>query len=49
MIPDIEELSCAKNFYSTFRVKLTPKTVKTNHVRRKNKPIFGVILTPDWE
>ena len=49
MTPNIEELSCAKNFYSTFRVKLTPKRVKTIHVRSKNNPIFGVILTPDWE
>ena len=49
MTPDIEELSCAKNFYSTFRVKLTSKGVKTNLVRSKNNPIFGVILTPDWE
>ena len=49
MTPNIEELSCAKNFHSTFRVKLTPKRVKTIHVRSKNNPIFGVILTPDWE
>ena len=25
------------------------KRVKTIHVRSKNNPIFGVILTPDWE
>ena len=55
MTPDIEELnpkkevSCTYNFYSTFRVKVTPKRVKTTHVRSKNDPIFGVSLTPDWE
>ena len=32
MTPDID-------FYSTFRVKLIPKRVKTTHVRSKNNPI----------
>ena len=22
---------------------------KTTHVRSENNPIFGIILTPDWE
>ena len=43
-----KELSCTQNFYSTFKVKVTPKRVKTTHVRSKNNPIFRVILTPDW-
>ena len=36
-------------FFSTFRVKATPKRVITTHARSKNNPILGVILTPDWE
>ena len=28
---------------------VTPKRVKTTNVRSKNNPIFGVILSPDWE
>ena len=30
---------------STFRVKVTPKRVKTTHVRSKINPIFGVKRT----
>ena len=36
-------------FARGFRFKVTPKRVKTTHVRSKINPIFGVILTPDWE
>ena len=31
------------------KVNVTPKRVKTTRVRSENNPIFGVILTPDWE
>ena len=33
-----KKLSCIYNFYSTFRVKLTSKRVKTTHVRSTNNP-----------
>ena len=57
MTPDIEELNYNPQkgvilylkFLFTFRVNVTPKRIKTTHVRSKNNPIFGVILTPDWE
>ena len=35
--------------HPTFRVKVTLKRVKTTHERSKINPIFGRILTPDWE
>ena len=40
---------CTQNFYSTFRVKVTPKRAKTTQVRSNNNAIFVVILTPDWK
>ena len=30
-------------------MKVTPKRLKTTHVRTKNNPTFAVVLTPDWE
>ena len=35
-----KKLPCTLNFYSTFRVKVTPKRVKTTHVRSKINPIY---------
>ena len=44
---ELKDLSRTKNVYSTFRVKVTPKSVKKN-VKSNINPIFGVILTPGW-
>jgi len=41
-----KELSCTSKIFTPLSES---KKVKTTHRRIKNIPIFGVILTPDWE